>query len=92
MTAIGGIIQKLDQQRGLNKAIKRMVQLAVERAGGPEKTKHMLLTITHVNNLERAEYVKEELLKLASFRRIVISNTMGVATVYAEDGGIVIAL
>ncbi len=92
MTAIGGIIQKLDQQRGTNKAIKRMVQLAVDRAGGPERTKHMLLTITHVNNLERAEYVKEELLKLADFRRIVISNTMGVATVYAEDGGIVISL
>ncbi|ETP73447.1 EDD domain protein, DegV family [Lachnospiraceae bacterium JC7] len=92
MTAINGVIQKLDQQRGLNKAIKRMVQLAVERAGGPEKTKHMLLTISHVNNLERAEFVKEELLKLATFRRIVISNTMGVATVYAEDGGIVIAL
>ena len=92
MTAIGGIIHKLDQQRGLNKAMKRMVQLAVERAGGPEKTRNMLITITHVNNQERAEYVKEELLKLASFRRIVISNTMGVATVYAEDGGIVIAL
>ncbi len=92
MTAVSGVIQKLDQQRGLNKAIKRMVQLAVERAGGPEKTKHMLLTISHVNCLERAEYVKEELLKLAPFRRIVITNTMGVATVYAEDGGIVIAL
>lgn len=92
MTAINGVIQKLDQQRGLNKAIKRMVNLAVERAGGPEKTQHLLLTITHVNNLPRAEYVKEELLKLAPFRRIVISDTMGVATVYAEDGGIVIAL
>ncbi|SFG20917.1 DegV family protein [Oribacterium sp. WCC10] len=92
MTAIHGVIQKLDQQRGLNKAIKRMVELAVERAGGPEKTQHMLITICHVNNPERAEYVKEELLKLASFRRIVISNTMGVATVYAEDGGIVLAI
>ncbi len=92
MTAIGGIIQKLDQQRGLNKAIKRMVQLAVERAGGPERTRHMLVTISHVNNLERAEYVKEELLKLAPFRRIVITDTMGVATVYAENGGIVMSL
>ena len=92
MTAIGGIIQKLDQQRGTNKAIKRMVQLAVDRAGGPEKTADMLLTIVHVNNPERAEYVKEELLKLAPFRRIVISNAMGVATVYAEESGIIISL
>jgi hypothetical protein len=52
----------------------------------------MLLTIVHVNNPERAEFVKEELLKLAPFRRIVISNAMGVATVYAEESGIIISL
>ena len=92
MVAVHGVIHKLEQQRGVNKAIKRMLQLAVERAGGPEVTKDKLLTITHVNNLERAEYVKEEILKLASFRRIVIANTMGVSTVYAEDGGVVIAI
>jgi DegV family protein with EDD domain len=91
MVAIHGVIHKLEQQRGVNKAIKRMVQLAIDRAGGPESTKDKLLTITHVNCLERAEYVRDEILKLASFRRIVISNTMGVSTVYAEDGGVVIA-
>ena len=92
MVAVHGVIHKLEQQRGVNKAIKRMLQLAIERAGGPEKTKDKLLTITHVNNPERAEYVKEEILKLASFRRIVIANTMGVSTVYAEDVGVVVAI
>jgi DegV family protein with EDD domain len=92
MTAVHGVIHKEEQQRGVNKAIKRMVKLAIERAGGPEKTKDKLLTITHVNNPERAEFVKEELLKLAPFRRVVVSNTMGVSTVYAEDGGVVIAI
>lgn len=45
-----------------------------------------------MNNPARAELVKEEFLKLASFREIVITDAMGVATVYAEDGGIVIGL
>ena len=69
-----------------------MCQIAVEKAGGPEKTALLRLCITHVNNPARAELVKEEFLKLASFREIVITDAMGVATVYAEDGGIVIGL
>lgn len=92
MGAEHGVIVQLENQRGIQKALKRMAQLAVERAGGPEKTKDLRLCITHVNNLSRAEFVKDEFQKLASFREIVITDAMGVATVYAEDGGIVIGL
>ena len=92
MSANGGVIIQLENQRGINKALKRMCQIAVEKAGGPEKTALLRLCITHVNNPARAELVKEEFLKLASFREIVITDAMGVATVYAEDGGIVIGL
>ncbi len=92
MSAIHGVIIKLDQQRGINKALKKMVEIAVQTVGGPEKTKDLRLCITHVNCRERAEFVKEEFLKLATFRDIVISDTMGVATIYASDGGIVVAL
>lgn len=92
MSADGGVIIQLENQRGIHKALKRMVQIAVEQAGGPEKTPSLRLCITHVNNPARAEFVKDEFLKLASFRDIVITDAMGVATVYAEDGGIVIGL
>lgn len=92
MSAEHGTIVQLENQRGIQKALKRMCQLAVERAGGPEATPQLRLCITHVNNKSRAEFVKEEFLKLASFREIVITDAMGVATVYAEDGGIVIGL
>lgn len=92
MSADGGVIIQLENQRGINKALKRMVQIAVEQAGGPEKTPSLRLCITHVNNPARAEMVKAEFLKLAQFRDIVITDAMGVATVYAEDGGIVIGL
>ena len=48
--------------------------------------------ITHVNAPERAEQVKADFEKLASFKEIIITNAMGVATIYANDKGIVVAL
>lgn len=92
MGAVNGTIVKLDQQRGIQKALKRMVQLAVERAGGAEAVKDKRLVITHVNAPERAEQVKEDFLKEGSYKEIVVTNAAGVATIYANDQGIVAAL
>ena len=92
MSAEHGVIIKVDQQRGMNKALKKMIELSVAHAGGPEKTKDLRLCIAHVNNPDRAAFVKEEYLKIAPFRDVVITDTMGVATIYGNDGGIVVAL
>jgi DegV family protein with EDD domain len=92
MSAEHGVIIKVDQQRGMNKALKKMIELSVAHAGGPEKTKDLRLCIAHVNNPERAAFVKEEYLKVAPFRDVVITDTMGVATIYGNDGGIIVAL
>lgn len=87
-----GVIVQLDNQRGINKALKRMAELAVSRLGGPEKAAEHRLVITHVDNAERAEFVKSEFLKRAPFKEVVIANSMGVATIYADDGGIVVGV
>lgn len=92
MGAMNGIIVQLDRQRGMNKALRRMAELAVERAGGAEATKALRVVITHVDAPERAEFVKQELLRIATFRELIVTNAQGVATVYANDQGIVIAL
>jgi dihydroorotase-like cyclic amidohydrolase len=47
--------------------------------------------IAHCNHRERAELVKEELLRKIPFRDVIITETAGVATVYAGDGGVVLA-
>ena len=60
----------------------------LHRKGKIQKT----LVIAHCNNPGRAAFVKEEMEKRAAFKRIVITETAGVATVYASDGGIVMAL
>ena len=67
----------------------RMAELAVASV---EDTASRRLVIAHCNNEKRAEQVRDLLCRKASFREVVITNTAGVATVYAGDGGIVVTL
>ena len=89
MGAEEGVIIKLDQARGINKALQRMCDIAVKETGD---TSGKRVVICHVNHQERALYVKAELEKRASFKEIVITEAVGVATVYANDGGIILAM
>ena len=89
MGADHGAIIKLDQARGMNKALQRMCDIAFKEAGD---TREKTLVIAHCNNAARAEAAKAEMEKRGAFKRIVITETAGVATVYASDGGIIMAL
>lgn len=90
MGAVEGTIVKLDQARGINKALKKMVELAIADAGANAKEK--IVCITNVNHNERAEFVARTFKELGNFKDILISEARGVATVYAGDGGIVIGI
>lgn len=89
MGADEGVIIKLDQARGVNKALSRMCDIALKEAGD---TSGKRLVIAHCNNPQRAELVRRTMCERAQFRDVVITETAGVATVYANDGGIIIAL
>ena len=89
MGADTGTIIKLDQARGMNKALQRMCDIAVKEVADAASK---IAVVCHVNNPERAEYVKDELAKRVGFKKIVVTNAEGVATVYATDGGIVLAV
>ncbi len=88
MGAIDGVIIKEDQARGINKALAKMCDYAQKNIKEPEGK---IAVVAHCNNRERAEFVKEELLKRIPFKDVVITETAGVATVYASDGGVVLA-
>ena len=90
MGATDGVIIKKDQQRGMQKALAKMVEIAVEEAGDNENDK--TVCITHINNPERGEYVAKLFRESDKFKDIKIVNGAGVATMYAGDGGIVIAV
>lgn len=84
-----GVIVKVDQARGIMKALQRMCDHAVRAVGD---TRERVLVISHCNCPERAQFVKEEMEKRGSYRDVIITEGAGVTTVYANDGGIVIAL
>ena len=90
MGAVDGVIVKKDQQRGMQKALTRMVELAIEEAG--ENTKEKRVCITHINNEERGEYVANLFHDCNKFKDVKLVNGAGVATMYAGDGGIVLAI
>ena len=89
MGADNGTIIKLDQARGIQKALQRMAEIAVKEAG---TTKDKRLVIAHCNAPERAQFMKEKLCSMAEFKEVVITDTCGVSTVYANDGGVMLAL
>lgn len=84
-----GTIGQLDQARGINKAVVKMVGHIVERAVDPE---NRILGISHCNCPERAEIVKEEILKRMKVRDVILVPTGGLSSIYANDGGIIVAI
>ena len=83
-----GNITKVDQARGINKALLLMAKCIEEDVIKPSER---ILGISHCNNRERAEFVKEEILKRIPFKGCFIVNTAGVSSLYANEGGIITA-
>lgn len=84
-----GTICQLGQARGMTKALDYMVNEIVKRTKECEKK---ILSIAHCNCPERAKQVKEKLEKLAKFKDIRIVDTAGVSTMYANNGGVIVAV
>ena len=80
---IGKIGQALSVKQALSKMVARIAADSTHRG--------KLLTLVHCNNVERAIYVRDLLLKSCHFRDILISDARGITTVYANDGGIMVA-
>ena len=84
-----GTICQLGQARGMTKALDKLVQNVVEKTKDSE---NRILAISHCNCPKRAQLVREKLEKLAKFKDIIVVDTAGVSTMYANDGGIIIAV
>ena len=83
-----GTIEQCAIGRGTKKALKKMIEEVGSRVSDFE---NRIFGISHCNCPERAWYVKEEVEKRYPFKQIIIADTAGVGTLYANDGGIVIA-
>lgn len=84
-----GSIRQLGQARGINKALVRMVDEIVSDVKGSAQK---ILIITHCNCFERAIHVKEMILSKIKLRNIIILDTRGISSMYANDGGIIVVV
>lgn len=84
----GAIIQ-LGQAIGIKKGLAKMAAAVAADAVHPEEK---TLMITHCNCPERAEAVKDMILQKISCGDVVIMDTRGVSSMYANDGGVIVTL
>lgn len=82
-----GQIRKVSQALSVKQALSKMMALVANDPGHVGKT----LSIVHVNAPDRAFYVRDLALKRCRFRDAFVTDARGVTTVYANDGGVVIA-
>lgn len=87
MGADNGSIIQLGQSVGIKKALAKMADHVVKEVVDPEKKN---LMITHCNNLQRAQSVKEQIEAKVKFKDILIMDTAGISSMYANDGGVIV--
>ena len=84
-----GTICQLGQARGINRALQKMIGHIVQDA---EHTEGKTLAISHCNCKQRALDVQKILLEHFKVKNSIIVDTSGVSTMYASEGGIIVAI
>lgn len=84
-----GEIAQIDQARGINKAIQKMVRHVIEATPDPASK---ILGIAYCNCPDRAEIVRDAICANMKVKDVVMVETGGVSTVYSNDGGIIVVI
>ncbi|MEF9946424.1 MAG: DegV family protein [Lachnospiraceae bacterium] len=84
-----GTICQLGQARGVKKALTKMVDSAIAEVVNPGEK---YLGIAQCNCPERAQLVKQMVEEKTEVKGVVIVETRGVSTMYANDGGIILII
>lgn len=82
-----GEICKHTQALSVKQALSKLAEIMAKDDRHRGKT----LCISHCLCLDRAEYLKTLALKTCDFARIIITDTRGISTVYANTGGVIAA-
>jgi len=73
----------------MTKALDKLIQDMLEKT---KNTEERVLAIAHCNCPKRAQSMREKIEKLAKFKDIIVVDTAGVSTMYANDGGVIVAV
>ena len=71
------------------KALVKMVEKIMEAT---ENSESKVLAISHCNSPKKAQMLKEAIQEKMKLTDIVVLNTAGVSSMYANDGGIIVAV
>lgn len=85
--AVDGEIRQLDQARGMNKALNKLIW-HIEKEGY-DKTRKVV--ISQCDSWERCMNVKKILMEKFDFKNVEILNGKGVTTMYENSGGVVVS-
>lgn len=84
-----GSICQLSQARGMGKALDKMITTLLSRVKNPEQK---ILAISHCNCPERAQTILEKVKGLGKFKDVFVVDTAGISSMYANDGGVIMAV
>ena len=84
-----GSICQLDQARGMNRAMIKMVEQVIAKT--PDSA-DKVLAISHCNCPARAQVLKEAFEERLKLAKIIVLDTAGVSSMYANDGGVIVAV
>ena len=87
-TKEGSIFQH-GKARGIRKAIPKMVEIITSQV---ENSEEKFLAIAHCNCIERAQEVQQLILDKIKVKGCLIVDTSGISTMYANDGGVIVAI
>jgi len=88
MSETDGSIIQLDQARGINKAMKKLLTIIVENCT-IKNSKNLI--ISHCNAPERATDLKDKIISSLPSLNININNTRGISSLYAGNKGIIVS-
>lgn len=83
-----GEIELFQINRGFKKSLKKLAEFIVEEY---HKKEIKMLTISHVEALDKANLLKESILAQVPIAEVRVIQTKGLASGYADMGGIVVA-
>jgi len=83
-----GNISFFARARGAKMAVEKLLDM-IKKYG--EDTKDKILVVTHCNNHEYAKMLCDKAKELFNFKKIYLAPTGGLSSMYANEGGIIIA-
>lgn len=84
-----GTIEQIGQGIGIKKALQKMADAVARNVTNAQDR---ILMITHCNNAERAESMKKLVLDRISVKDVLVMDTAGVSSMYANDGGVIVTI